>query len=77
MASFGVVNLCEMKYVRGRYVISPDYADRLAERAQAFVDKVAIDKAVFITMVTPNGIRQDENSSVVQSEITAADLFVD
>jgi hypothetical protein len=41
------------------------------------VDKVAIDKAVFITMVTPNGIRQDENSSVVQSEITAADLFVD
>ncbi len=73
----GVVNLCEMKYVRGRYAISPDYADRLAERAQTFVDKVAIDKAVFITMVTPNGIRQDENSSVVQSEITAADLFAD
>ena len=40
-------------------------------------DKVASGKSVFTTMVTPCGVRQDENSSVVQSEITAEDLFAD
>ena len=73
----GVVNLCEMKYTKGRYAISSDYAERLVERAQTFADNVSPGKAVFTTMVTPSGIRQDENSSVVQSEITADDLFAD
>ena len=73
----GVVNLCEMKYTKGRYAISSDYAERLVERAQTFADNVSPGKAVFTTMVTPSGIRQDENSSVVQSEITADDLFDD
>ena len=73
----GVVNLCEMKYAKGRYTISSEYAERLVERAQTFSDNVFSDKAVFTTMVTPSGIRQDENSSVVQSEITADDLFAD
>jgi hypothetical protein len=75
--SDGVVNLCEMKYSRGRYAISHDYAVRLVERAQTFADKVASGKSVFTTMVTPCGVQQDENSSVVQSEITAEDLFAD
>ena len=42
-----------------------------------FADKVCSGKAVFITMVTPTGVRQDENAFVVQSEITADDLFAD
>ena len=75
--SDGVVNLCEMKYSRGRYAISHDYAVRLVERAQTFADKVASGKSVFTTMVTPCGVQQDENSSVIQSEITAEDLFAD
>ena len=73
----GVVNLCEMKYSKGRYAISADYAERLVERAQTFAEKVSHDKAVFTTMVTPSGIRHDENSSAVQSEITADGLFAD
>ncbi|MBQ2632704.1 MAG: hypothetical protein IJG13_23750 [Kiritimatiellae bacterium] len=73
----GVVNLCEMKYAKGRYAISSDYAERLVERAQTFAGEVSSGKAVFTTMVTPSGIRQDENASVVQSEITADGLFAD
>ena len=66
-----------MKYAKGRCAISSDCAERLVERAQTFAGKVSHDKAVFTTMVTPSGIRHDENSSVVQLKITADDLFAD
>ena len=72
-----VVNLCEMKYSRALYAITANYADRLLERAETFSRWAHCSATVFLTMVTPFGIKDNEYAGTIQTQITLDDLFRD
>lgn len=69
------INLCEMKYVNGKYSISKEYADRLMERREAFRSLTSTDKALHLTMITSEGLEHNEGWHSIQSELTLDDLF--
>lgn len=71
----GVANICEVKYSAGKFVISGEYAENLARKIEAFSQSQHFGKSVFLTMITPCGVKENEHSGVVQSEVTLDDLF--
>ncbi len=71
----GVINICEMKFTLGQFAIKPSYAASLANKISVFKEETGTESAVHLTMVTMNGVRRNENSAIVQSEVTAEDLF--
>lgn len=69
------INLCEMKYVSGKYSISSDYALYIQSKAEAFKKRTGTDKSVHLTMVTSEGVEHNEGWQSIQSEVTLDDLF--
>ena len=70
-----VVNICEMKYARGRYPLDKDALEDLEEKAEVFRAVSKTKKAIHLTMVTTNGLISNAYANQVQSEITLDDLF--
>ena len=66
-----------MKYSKGPFAISADYAKRLVERAETFLASRRGDATIFLTLVTPAGVKGNEHAGTVQAQITLDDLFRD
>jgi len=71
-----VVNLCEVKYSINPYSISKSYAANLRNKIGAFRAETKTRKAIFLTMITTYGLRQNEYASLVQNEVRMDDLFL-
>lgn len=69
------VNLLEMKYARGPYLISRSINEELRKKAEDFVRVTKIRDAIHQTMVTPYGLSWNEYAGEIQSQITAEDLM--
>ena len=54
------INLCEMKFSQGEFVIDRRYAEELRKKRQVFRDVTKTRKTLFITMVTAFGVRDNE-----------------
>lgn len=70
-----VVNLCEMKYTNGEYVIDEDYERRLRNKVDAYQRETGTDDTILLTMVTARGLKANAYSACVQKELVAEDLF--
>lgn len=70
-----VINLCEMKFSSEEYVITKQYRDKLIKRRELFRRVTGTKYALHLTMVTSFGVKQNANSSVIQSQVTMDDLF--
>ena len=70
-----VVNLCEMKYTNGEYVIDEDYERRLRNKVDAYQRETGTADTILLTMVTARGLKANAYSSCVQKELVAEDLF--
>ncbi|MBP5158960.1 MAG: ATP-binding protein [Lachnospiraceae bacterium] len=73
----GVINLCEMKYSSGEYIIDSAYERELLYKAEVFQKETSTDKSIHITLVTVNGLKKNEYSGVVLNTISATELFAD
>lgn len=72
----GVINLCEMKFSEGAFVIDKRYAGELRNKRDVFRRVTATRKALFLTMVTSRGLEANELSSeLIQNAVTADALF--
>ena len=71
----GIINLCEMKYSEGEYVLDHAELERMISRRETFRSACGIKKAIHLTLVTSNGLRHNKYSGNIQSELTLADLF--
>ena len=71
----GIVNLCEMKYVNGKYSITGDESERIRNRIEAARKLFGKNRTIHLTMITQDGIVRSPNSWDVQSVITLDDLF--
>ena len=70
------INLCEMKFSKGPFTIKKSYADDVRKRIQLFKDKEKTNYGLISTFVTTFGVEDGIHKDVVDSEITAEDLFV-
>ena len=70
------INICEIKFTDGEYVITKDYAHTLEQKRQIFKQKTNTKKTIFITMITPFGIKKNNHSlNIVDNEVKLDDLF--
>ena len=70
-----VVNLCEMKFTSAPFAIGAGYEKDLRNKIALFKEETGIRSSVHLTMVTVDGVRRNERSGIVQSEVTIDDLF--
>lgn len=73
----GVVNVCEMKFGQGEYSIGASYARELENKLALLRDETRTEKSLHLTFVTVSGVRRNENSHLVQSQVRLDDLFRD
>lgn len=71
----GVIDVCEMKYSKAAYSITAEYRDNLQNKVQRFADVTRTKKALHIVMIAANGLKPNQYSDIVQSEVTLDDLF--
>lgn len=71
----GVVNLCEIKYARAPYTLSAQYINHMNERMETFREKTKTRKALHLTMITTYGLKPNQYSGMVQSEVIMDHLF--
>ncbi|MDX2249646.1 MAG: ATP-binding protein [Bacteroidia bacterium] len=71
-----VINLFEMKFYHEPWLLSKSEAMELRSRVSLFKNLTQTSKQVFLTTVTPFGLRKNEHSiGLVDSEATMDDLF--
>jgi uncharacterized protein len=70
------MNLCEMKFYEGEFIIDKKYAAELQRKTHVFKEKTKTRKSIFITMVTAFGVKANEYKlSRIQNEVVLEDLF--
>lgn len=71
----GVVNVCEMKFGTGEYSIGTSYAKELENKLALLKEETRTSKSLHLTLVTASGVKRNENSYLVQSQVKLDDLF--
>ena len=70
------INLCEMKFVDGPFVINKRYAEVLRRKLAAFRESTGTKKALFLTFVTTYGVTSNAHSrELVAAQLLASILF--
>ena len=69
------VNVCEMKFCREEYEMTESESRRIEHRLLQFQRYAEQRKSLRLTMITSYGIKRNTYSSIVQNEVTLADLF--
>jgi len=70
-----VVNLCEIKFSRAAYSLTRQYIEHLNNRMETFRSQTKTRKALHLTMITTYGLKPNEYSGLIQSEVRMDDLF--
>ena len=73
----GIVNLCEMKFSINPFEITKGYMTKLRDRISLFKEITNTSKTPFLTFITLSGLKQNEQSSLVQNDLKADILFED
>lgn len=73
--SDNIINLCEMKYSLQPYEIDKAYYQNLQHKIDTFVKETGTKKAPHLTLVSPEGVKSNRYSGVLQSVITSEELF--
>jgi hypothetical protein len=72
-----VINLCEIKYSDGPYMIDKKYMENLRNKVALFRLLTKTRKGIALTMITNSGLVKNSYSmNNIHSQITADDLFV-
>ena len=70
-----VINVCEMKYSVGEFIITKEYEDNLRNKLEAFINEVKPKEQLRLTLISFNGLKHNEHSGIVVSEVTSSELF--
>ncbi|SEP82789.1 hypothetical protein SAMN02910369_00674 [Lachnospiraceae bacterium NE2001] len=72
----GVINLCEMKYTNDEYSMEKEEYEKINKRLTVFQMESETSKAIHITLISANGVKQNKYSGIVQNFISGSDLFI-
>ncbi len=70
-----IINLFEIKYSKSEFVITKEYAEKLLYKKEKFIEVTKTKKTIFITMITPYGIKNNQYKNIVNNELIIKDLF--
>ena len=70
-----IINLCEIKYARGKYILDKRELDALKHKREIFMAVTHTRKAVHLTMITPEGLKDNGYAHEIQSQVILDDLF--
>ena len=70
-----VVNLCELKYSKNPYVVTPSYAHHLTARLETTETSIK-NKTFLLTYIGSSPLAENEYSDVFSCQVTLDDLFV-
>lgn len=73
--SDGVINVCEMKFVKDKFEITAAYDEQLRHKLSVFQDKSHTRKAVSAVMITSYGLVRNSYSYDIPNQLTMDDLF--
>jgi len=74
----GIINLCELKFHKDKFLINREYADKLRQKRQIFTAISKTKKQIFITLITANGMTQNQHSlGLVDNDLDLDALFVE
>lgn len=71
----GIINVCEMKYSKGKYALDSAELQRMQNRVDTFIAESGTDKAVHLTLITSCGVTETSDVSAIHSQLTMDDLF--
>ena len=70
------INLCEIKFTNELFNIDKNYATQLQSKKNIFIEKTHSKKSVFLTLITPYGVKKNATGiGVMDVEVTMDDLF--
>ena len=70
-----VINLCEIKYSAGEFSIDASYHKNLIHKTETFRKETSTKKALWLTMISCEGIKRNQYKDVIVSEVKGTDLF--
>lgn len=70
-----VVNMCEIKYYSGPFVLDKDYYAKILRRQAVLSAQISSKKVVHSTIITTFGVMKNEYSDAFVNMITLDDLF--
>jgi len=70
-----VINVCEMKFYDGEYVMKKKDRDAIERRVRSFCTANGIRQAIHPVLVTTYGLANNQYSSIFQNVVTLNDLF--
>ena len=73
--SDNIINLCEIKFSSGQLLIDKELYDSLRNKRTAFAGSTGTRKAVQTTLITTFGLKQNNYSAEMVSQILLDDLF--
>lgn len=71
----GVINICEIKFSVGAFIIDKKYNHALLNKVTVFKSETATRKSVFLTMITTYGLQSNAYSGNVQNDLNMNVLF--
>ncbi len=69
------INICEIKFSTGEFIIDKKYALELNNKLATFRSISRTRKTLFLTMITAVGVKNNEYRTIIQNELTMNDLF--
>ena len=69
------INICEIKSTKGPFAIDRRYMQELQERLNLFLEETGTRKSLLMTLITANGLKQNEYSSFPQCTVELEQLF--
>lgn len=71
----GVINVCEMKYYKGRYTVDSEEMERMQNRVNALQNETGTSKSINLTLITSHGVTPGSDTHNFQSLLSMDDLF--
>ncbi len=72
-----VINVCEMKFSKGKYELTEDEYEKLQDRVSVLQNKSKTKKAVHIVLITSYGVVPNVFSYDIPSQLTMDNLFTE
>lgn len=70
-----IINVCEMKYSKGKYALDDTEISKMQNRVNCFMKESNTSKSIHLTMITSYGLTESSDTSMIQSQLTMDDLF--
>ena len=70
-----MINLCEMKFSKNKFVLTPDYESTLRDRMGAFIAETGTNYGVNCSFITTYGVSNVNSHSIINDNILLSDLF--